>query len=336
MHKIILNLFSKYPNVFDNYFKIKLAIYAILQILINVLDLMAIAILGIFVNKLFNKEYKFDSQSNVLNQFNDILQISDISELIIIVLTLLIGKSILSLILTKKTLYFLSTKSTEISTTLFKNIFKNNMLQNSKNTHLKTTLILTRGINSLITGMIGNTIILIADLSLLLILLTLILIASPLSGLMIVIFSIVSGFGYAILTSKKSAKYGRENFELSVLNNEQINTALRLHREIELRGASLSYTELFKETRMKINKTILNINILPLISKNILEVGFLIIMAISILMGQKLGFFVANNYGILAATLLAGFRIIPALLRIQNLILQMRINTKSAQSVFEV
>ena len=176
MHKIILNLFSKYPNVFDNYFKIKLAIYAILQILINVLDLMAIAILGIFVNKLFNKEYKFDSQSNVLNQFNDILQISDISELIIIVLTLLIGKSILSLILTKKTLYFLSTKSTEISTTLFKNIFKNNMLQNSKNTHLKTTLILTRGINSLITGMIGNTIILIADLSLLLILLTLFLI----------------------------------------------------------------------------------------------------------------------------------------------------------------
>jgi ABC-type multidrug transport system fused ATPase/permease subunit len=336
MHKIILNLFSKYPNVFDNYFKIKLAIYAILQILINVLDLMAIAILGIFVNKLFNKEYKFDSQSNVLNQFNDILQISDISELIIIVLTLLIGKSILSLILTKKTLYFLSTKSTEISTTLFKNIFKNNMLQNSKNTHLKTTLILTRGINSLITGMIGNTIILLADLSLLLILLTLILIASPLSGLMIVIFSIVSGFGYAILTSKKSAKYGRENFELSVLNNEQINTALRLHREIELRGASLSYTELFKETRMKINKTILNINILPLISKNILEVGFLIIMAISILMGQKLGFFVANNYGILAATLLAGFRIIPALLRIQNLILQMRVNTKSAQSVFEV
>jgi ABC-type multidrug transport system fused ATPase/permease subunit len=184
--------------------------------------------------------------------------------------------------------------------------------------------------------MIGNTIILIADLSLLLILLTLILIASPLSGLMIVIFSIVSGFGYAILTSKKSAKYGRENFELSVLNNEQINTALRLHREIELRGASLSYTELFKETRMKINKTILNINILPLISKNILEVGFLIIMATSILMGQKLGFFVANNYGILAATLLAGFRIIPALLRIQNLILQMRVNTKSAQSVFEV
>ena len=329
----VFNLFSKQDRT-------KLGLVVLIQFLLSMLDLVAIALVGVLGSVAVNG-VAAHSNGNRVNSVLSFLHLSNtdfytqISILSIIAASMFITRTILSIFLTKKTLFFISRKSAFLSIKLIRSIFLQTLEKINKYSDQETLYDTTTGIQLLSLGVMGNVISIIADGSLLFIILFGLLLVDPLITLLIVfIFVILSTFLHKFMKNKAD-RIGNFEYEFGVKSNQLIIEFLRTYREIVVQNKREFYLEQIGDLRKNLAKPQSERTFLPNISKYVFEatvvLGSLAIAGIIIAL-QDASHAVAS----LAIFLASGSRIAPAILRIQQGTITIRSSITSAGNTLDM
>jgi ATP-binding cassette subfamily C protein len=239
----------------------------------------------------------------------------------ILTAVLFILKSILTSIGTLKLFKFIARRQSEISTSLVTSLASANFRWIRKQNLQQITYSVTDGVNAMTTGVIGNFILLVSDLSLLVFIVIVLIFIDPATALFTFMF-----FGLVSIVLNKTIKgmsirFGEQLSTSTIKGRSQLESLLKLYREISIASKQSFFVDEFRSTRQVSS----NANGLALwlqqFPKFIFEIS-LVIGAGALVAYQVWVNDASNVIGVLFVFLAAAGRLIPALMRIHNSLLQ--------------
>ena len=297
-----------------------------LQLAINLGDIVAIAMVGALGALGANYVAGISLPSWILSGLDALgLNNFSIQSLIvyisILTAALFISKSVLTSIGTLKLFKFIARRQSEISTSLVTLLASANFKWMRKQNLQQITFSVTDGVNAMTTGIIGNFILLVSDISLLFFIVIVLLVIDPATALFTFVF-----FGLVSIILNKaikgmSLKFGEQLSTSTIKGRSQVESLLKLYREISVASKQTYFVDEFRSTR-QVNS---NSNGLALwlqqFPKFIFEIS-LVIGAAALVAYQVWINDASDVIGVLFVFLAAAGRLIPALMRIQNSLLQ--------------
>ena len=194
---------------------------------------------------------------------------------------------------------------------------------------------LTDGVSTLTLGIIGSLIILISDISLLIVMAFGLLYIDPITACAtFLIFGLISSILYKFMHTK-ALKFGSDVSEMSIKSNEKILEILHSYREAFVRNRRSFYSNQVSDIRRKFYSANAEIQFLPNLSKYIIEVS---VVLGTILIGfvqfstQDSSRAIAN----LLVFMAAGSRIAPAVLRVQQNAVAIKVSTGRSEPTFKL
>jgi ABC-type multidrug transport system fused ATPase/permease subunit len=230
---------------------------------------------------------------------------------------MLIARTVMSILFTKRTLYFLSRRSSNISSNLISNLLNQSLLRIQEFPIQQIIFSVTHGVSAITLGVVGTTVALISDSSLLILMAAGLLVVDPLLATgTILIFSII-GFSLYKLLHKRARVLGELESRLAIQSNQKIFEVLSSYRESVVRDRRTYYAAEIGKLRLDLSNSLAELSFMPYIGKYVIEttvvIGALTISAVQFIL-QDAGHAVAT----LAVFLAAGSRIAPAVLRLQQ------------------
>ncbi len=318
----------------------KLIWVVIFQILISVFDLFGVLLIGL-VGSLSVNVLQSSTPSPRVLQVLEIFHIQNfqIQNQIFIIggasVIILVGRSIISLIITQRIIYFFSRKSGELTSILTSKLLSSSILKIQERSTSEILYSLTRGSEFLMIQVMGTAIVLVADASVLLFLLIGLLVLDPITACVTcVIFGIVSLTLHKLL-SVKANLLGNKNAYYNIEGNLKINEVLSSYREAFVGHRLKFYGDRISELRMGLSEIAGYVNFMPYISKYVLE-STVVIGAVLITGLQILFWDASHAVAALAIFIGAGTRIGPSVLRLQQGIVHIRSSLGSAAPTLQM
>jgi ABC-type multidrug transport system fused ATPase/permease subunit len=314
--------------------------FVILQISLGVFDLLGVAAIGI-LGALAVSGVKSGSNGSRVNWVLESLRLDEFTFqqqtaiLAVISVGLLVIRTIFSVIVSRKILFFLSGRGARISSMLIGKLLSNSILVVNKRSVQSTVYSLTEGVNAITIGVLSSTIIAIADGSLLILLTAALFIADP--GLAILSTILFSSIALALYhqQSVRAKVIGEEFSDLSIRSNEKISEVLSSYREAVVRDRRAYYSSEIGLLRLKLAKVTAEKGFMPNLSKYVIEsgviVGALIIAAIQFVTDDAV-----RAVATLSIFIAAGSRIAPALLRVQQNLIQVKNSLGTANPTLDL
>ena len=235
----------------------------------------------------------------------------------LIAITLFLTKTLVSIFFTRKTLHFLANKGSSISEKLIDKYFNLSLTDMKKYKNQEVVFSLSEGVTIITVQVLGNLALIFGDFAILIaITITLFVLNTSLAITALLLFLIVALI-LAPYINRKSKEYGRKYAVLSVLNNEMLIEGFNLYREITVRGTKQSYIRALGKNRRNIALLQAETNFLPHVSKYVVE-SVVILGSFLVCAVQFVVFDASKAIASLSIFLIAGIRIAPSLLRIQN------------------
>jgi ABC-type multidrug transport system fused ATPase/permease subunit len=338
------NLFNrtilyKAISLLPNEDRVKIVFVLIIQIFLGVLDLLGVAILGFIGALSFSgvQSLKPGDKTTELLNYLGIESLSFQTQVAILAATavfLFIIRTAISIVLLKKCFYFLSRRGAQISTDLFSKLMSSSLITIQERTTQQTLHAITVGVQS-ISFILGISINLIADLSISIVMIIGLLIVDPLLGLLTTLFLGSIGLILYLNTNVKSHKLGFMNKELALSSSENIIEALGSFREIVVKNRRDYFSLELKANRFKAADVLAELTFMPSYSKYLLEAG-IIIGAVTIAGIQFLTKDSQAAIAVLSVFLAASTRIAPAIMRIQQSLIQIKGSIGYISPTFEL
>ena len=243
--------------------------------------------------------------------------------------SLLIGRTLVSIFFTKKILYFFSMRGAAISSELVSRVLAQPLLQAQATSSQETLYSITFGVGQITMQVLAVGVVMLSDLSLLIVMSL---------GLFFVdiwtaIGSILLFGGIALALYRnmhlKATLLGTTSTALGVKSNEKIIEALSSFRETVVGNRRAYYARVIGERRYELADISAELNFMPFISKYVIEssvvIGTLLIGASQFLLRDA-----THAVATLAVFMAAGTRIAPAVLRVQQASIQIKSSLGSA------
>jgi ABC-type multidrug transport system fused ATPase/permease subunit len=300
----------------------KILLVMAVQILLGLLDLIGVALIGV-LGALAITGVKSGSPIGKVNTVLEFLGIEtwtlqgQVSLLGIMATTFLIGRTIVSVILTRKVLYFLSMRGSAVTTTLISRLLTKDIDFINRKNRQETLFSLTYGVTSITMSVLGVTVTIISDIALLFILSVGLLVADPFIAVSTVVIFGSIGFGLYTYMHRKARKLGEIQSLMNVASADKILDTLNLYREISLKDKFSYYIEEIAQLRRNLASSTAELNLMPNMSKYILETA-VVVSALGIAAIQFIRLDAVHAIASLSIFMAAGSRIAPAVLRIQQ------------------
>ena len=267
----------------------KILLVMILQIAMGALDLIGVAIIGIlgalavsgvesrqpgnrvsFVLKLLHIDgLTFQNQAAILGASATFI---------------LISRTIFSILFTRRTMFFLSRRGATISSHLVSKLLSQSLLKIQEKTTQETIYAVTNGVNAITLGVLGTTVSLVSDSSLLVVMAIGLFVVDPTIALSTAFVFGIIGLAMYRLMHKRAQRLGSQEAELSIASNEKISEVLNSYRESVVRNRRDYYAREIGGLRLNLANTLAEIAFMPNISKYVIEttmvLGALLISAI--------------------------------------------------------
>ena len=235
----------------------------------------------------------------------------------------LIGRTLLSIFFIRKSLFFLAHKAAVISGDLTSRVLAQPLLQLQKRTSQETLHALTGGVSSLVLNILGTVVILASDLSLVLVMAVGLLVVDVGTAIgSFIFFALIAVFLYR-LSSARVRILNESLVETTIKGNEKIIEVLTNYRESIVRNRRAYYAKAFAKNRLDFSRFAAETSFIPNISKYALE-SSVVVGAILLSATQFVFQDARHAVATLAIFLAAGTRIAPAILRIQQCLLQIK------------
>ncbi len=298
------------------------------QACLGLLDLFGVAILGVIGSLAIRGVQSSpvgDKVSRILEWFNlsEVSLQKQVAFLSTIAVIVLVGKTVVNIFLTRKILFFLSNKTSEISAELTSKVFMYPELGIKANTSHEIQYAIGSGVTAIAIGVLGAASTLVADFALLIILTAGLIVYDPLTALTVTaIFSVVGSILY-ILMFKRARRISNKIVTFNIASNKTLLEAIQTYREIFVGNRRNHYIDEISSLKKGIAKSVAEQAFLPSISKYVMEITLILgSMALSAILfiTQDASHAVAG----LALFIASGSRIGPALLRIQQSLIQVQ------------
>lgn len=315
-------------NLLNRREKRKVGLVMILQVFMGGLDLFAIALISILgslaVSGISSRQPggRVYAILDFLHLANSTFQ-RQAAILAISATILLITRTVLSVIFTRKIMFFLSRRGASISADLVHKLLSQTLLFIQGRTSQQTLYALTNGVSSITLGILGTTVAVVSDMSLLIILTAGVFIVDPGIALgMLVVFGLI---GYALykLMHRRAKILGEQQAQYEISSNEKIIEVLGSYREAIVRNRRTHYAIDIGELRHKLADTQAELSFMPSISKYVIE-STVILGALAISSVQFVVQDAQHAVATLAVLIATGSRIAPAALRLQQAGIQLR------------
>jgi ABC-type multidrug transport system fused ATPase/permease subunit len=311
-----------------------------IQIFLGLLDLLGVAVIGLLGALSLNGVQSRPPGDRVsaflkfFGLFDEPFQ-TQAAVLGIAASIILVTRTLISIVLTRKVLFFLSRRGAVISSDLMKKLMSQPLVAIQQKTLYENLYAITAGVSSVTLGILGTAVVLVADISLLIIMAIGLLVVDPTMALSTVVFFTLIGFGLYKVMHQKAGRLGLKETELNIQSNEKISEVLSSYRESVVRNRRDYYAREIGVLRFKLADTLAELSFMPNVSKYVIEssvvLGALAISAAQFIL-QDAGRAVAT----LAIFLAAGTRIAPAVLRVQQGSMQIRRSLGAASSTLDL
>jgi len=318
----------------------KILAVVVLQVFLSALDLLGVLAIGLLgalsVSGLQSREPGLQLDSTL--RFLTISEFSfqtQVALLAVGALLLLVGRTILSIIFTRRILFFFSRRGAKISANLISRLLSQPMLTVQARTTQETLYAVTNGVSLITLQILATGIVMVADLSLLLVMTLGIFLVDPFTAIgTFLLFTLIGYFLYRYM-HLLAGYLGVKHSELSVVSNEKIVEVFGSYRESVVRNRRDYYAREIGKIRFALAEVEAEGSFMPYVSKYVIEtavvVGALLVGAAQFVLQDA-----AQAVATLAIFLAAGSRIAPAVLRLQQGFIQIRRSFGAAQPTFEL
>ena len=300
----------------------KIYLVTLVQILMGFVDLAGVAAIGMLgalaVNGIQSKGpgIRVSKVLHILGLGAEPFQ-TQAAVLGILATLLLLARTILSIIFTRRTLLFLSHKAAKASGSLISKLLSQSLLEVQSRTSQQTLFAVTNGVSVVMLGVIGTSIQILADISLLVILsVGLFVVDVTLAVGTVFLFGIIGYVLYRLL-NVRAQTLGSKNTQLSIASNEKILEVLNSYRESVVHNRRDYYAREIGEIRYKLGKVNAEYAFIPYIGKYVIE-SSLVFGGLLLSAFQFVSQDAAHAVATLTIFLAAGSRIAPAALRLQQ------------------
>ena len=309
-------------NILSRTDRIKLSVATALQIFMNLLDLLGIIAVGLLgalsVTGLqsTNPGDGVSASLKILHIQNQTFQNQAVILGICAVL-LLISRTVLSIVFTRRVLFFLSRRGAKISAELIARLLSQPLSIIQMRTTQETVYAVTNGVERITIQVLATAVVLVSDIALLIMMMVGLLIVDLVTAISsFVVFSIIGFFLYRFM-HVRAGNLGRENTKLNIKSNEKIVEVFAAYRESVVRNRRDFYGREIGKLRYALADTSADLGFLPYVSKYVIETS-LVVGAVLIGGAQFILQDASNAIATLAIFLAAGARIAPAVLRLQQ------------------
>ena len=219
----------------------KIIAVAIFQICLGALDLLGVLVIGLLGALSVSGVQSTQPGSRV----NSVLQLLRISEasfqtqaaiLGTIAVVLLVGRTLLSIFFTRRILFFFSRRGAKISANLISRLLSRSLLTIQARTTQETLYSVTRGVEFITLQVLATSIVLVADISLLLIMAIGLLVVDPITATgTLLVFSFIGFLLYRVMHVRAGA-LGVKSSQLNIRSNEKIVEVFSSYRESVVRN----------------------------------------------------------------------------------------------------
>lgn len=302
--------------------KQKLILITIIQIFLGILDLLGVLAIGL-LGTLSITGIQSKQPGNRANTVLSFLGLNDSSfqfQAIAIssaAVLLLVGRTIFSILFTRRILYFMGRRGASISANLISRFLAQPFLIIQRWSSQEALYAVTRGVEIIALQVLALSVVLIADISLLVVLVIGLFIVDPITSIgTVLIFGALVLLLYKLM-HERAGRIGFQNSELTIRSNEKIIEVFSSYRESVVRNRRDYYAREIARTRYQLADLNAEMSFMPYITKYVIEttviVGAVLIGAIQFLMQDA-----SRAVATLAIFVAAGTRIAPAVLRIQQ------------------
>jgi ABC-type multidrug transport system fused ATPase/permease subunit len=311
-----------------------------LQLSFGVLDLIGVGIIGIIGALAITGIQSRDPGNRVSSALN-FLQLDEFSLqwqvgiLGICAALILIGKTIFTILFTRKILFFLSRKGADISGQLVSKLFSQSLLSVQVKSMNEMMYSVTTGVGIITVGILGTTVTLVSDVSLLVVMSIGLFVIEPGVALsLLILFSIIGLLLYKFM-HKKARYLGIRQAQVGIESGEKILEVIRSYRETVVRNRRDYYSRIITKQRLDLANVSAEMSFMPNISKYVMEIavviGSLVICAVQFILQDA-----AHAIAVLSIFLAASTRIAPAILRLQQGAISVKSSLGSAAPTLEL
>jgi ATP-binding cassette, subfamily B, bacterial PglK len=332
--------YTEITSLFTKNDKRKFVAVVIIQVLLGMLDLLGVAIIGVLgtiaISGIQSTEpsQKIETLLIWLNMQNLTFQ-SQVMILAIIAATALVARTLLSVYFTRKILFFLSRRGAWISANLISKLLNRNLDQIQQRSLQENLFGVTYGVSTITVGIIGTTVLIISDLTLIAVMAIGLIVIDPIVAAVTLLGFIATGYLLYTVLHLKALSLGVKNSQASIDANQKITEVLKTYREAVAQNRRQFYVEKIGRIRSDQAETLAEISFMPNISKYVLEstvvIGALLVSGIQFAIQDS-----TNAVATLAVFLAAGSRMAPSFLRIQQGALTVKTSLGSAKFTLEL
>lgn len=314
--------------------KRKIILVLFLQICMGFLDLLAIAFIGV-LGSLAVTGVSSRSPGNRVDQILSFIGLSDstfqfqVGVLGITAAILMILRTLLSMYFSRKILLFLSVRAAIISRHLLAKMLSQSLLFIQGRTSQQTLFSLTSGVSAITIGIIGTAINVVADVSLMLVMLIGLFLLDPVISTAMMLGLALVGYILYQTMHRKARRLGQDLSALEISSSESIFEVISTYREAIVKNRRSFYVEKIGNLRYTLADSQAQLAFMPNISKYVIEsvvlLGSLILCAVQFSLQDA-----TQAVATLAVFLTSATRIAPAALRVQQASIQLKSNIGSA------
>lgn len=317
-----------------------LGVAAVAQISTNLLDLAGVLAIGLVAAMSVSATTGVPIPpvvASVLDRFG--LQDTDLFKLSVVLIasagTLLVVKSVLGIVLTRRVMRFLANRQAVMSGRLVDELLSRSILQIQSRTSQETAYALTSGANVATMNILGPAVTSLTEVSLLIILGLGLLVLDPVVTAFAALFFLIIALLLQQLMSVRAEKLGLVGANAEVASVATIQEALGAYREVAVTNRRFLYAERFRSLRWQAASVQSDMNFMGMIPKYVFEVGLVVgggLLAVSQFVLKDAAAAVAT----IAVFLAAGSRIVPSMLRFQAAALAIRSAGGLAEPTFRL
>jgi len=319
--------------------KSKLFFSSLIQVVLSLFDLLGIALIGLLISLASSGEDTKQApyMSNLLRLVN-IEKYSFQKQIIIIgfLAAFLVSlKSAISVFILRKNAFFLSSRSAEISKQLVSKLLSSSINDLQVNSIQRSLFAVTTGVITVTLGVISRCMGVIVDTATLItVLIGLSVIDSSIAIASSLIFGTMGVLLYQVI--RKSAKRsGKLSTELHIRSNQEVYEVLGSFREIRVKNRGHFYAEKIANSRLLLSGIQTRISMMNVYGKYIMD-SSVTVGALLVAMFQL--YFMGRTEAVasLGLFLAAGLRLAPAVLRLQNNLIEIKISLSGAQDTLDL
>jgi len=320
--------------------RFRLFLVLIANTVLAFLDLVGVALIGI-ASAILIRGLQGQEAGDQVSRFLELLNLDSLPQRNLLMLLVscavffFVIKTVLSVYFLRRTLRYMSIRNAQISSSLVSKMLNRPVEKIFSKSIQHQIYNVTRGVENLVSGVITNLILIASDMVLLLVILTGLMLVDPLTSIgTFFIFAVIAFFLYFLL-HKRVSILNDKNAYLTIYFNQKVSEGINSFRDLFIKGGREYYVNEIRSSKMKLAQYDAEIKFIPNISKYTIEIS--VILGVAIIAGIQFYLFDSNRaIAVISIFLAASTRIAPAIIRLQQNMIQVKSSLSAAKPTFDL